>query len=221
MKQAAISIVSRAVKTLERVASRYAPSRPLSFQAVHILVAMQNMQRNGKRSRERLSRDLALGEGAIKTIVKHMKMHDLIVTTNGGTRLTHKGQELYSELHASMSAESKLPRCSISLGKYNYAIALRQVGYLVKSGIEQRDAAIRMGAIGATTLVYRDGKFMMPSVSLDSLKGEKKIRQILMEKLQPADGDAVIIGTAEKDEKTAELGAKNAALFTLLNPVGK
>ncbi len=219
--QTATTNVSKAIKALERVASRYAPSRPLSFQAVHILVAMQNMHVHKKRSRESLCRDLALGEGAIKTVVKHMKMHDLIATTNGGTRLTRKGQEIYSDLKGSLSAESRLPRCSISLGKYNYAVALRQVAYLVKSGIEQRDAAITMGAIGATTLVYRDGKFMMPSVSLDSLRGEKKIRQILIEKLQPADGDVVIIGSAEKDEKTAELAAKNAALFTLLSLTGK
>lgn len=179
------------------------------------MVAMQKMYAEGKRSRNSLSRDLSLGEGAIKTVVKHMKMHGLITSTNGGTRLTHKGNELCSDLQEMISGESKLPRCSIALGRHNYAVAVRQASYLVKSGVEQRDVAIRMGATGATTLVFRDGRFVMPSDSLDSLRGEKKVRQTLVEKMQPKDGDVVIIGSSDTDEKTAELAAKNAALFTL------
>lgn len=37
------------------------------------------------------------------------------------------------------------PKCSIALGKFNYAILLKQLSFAIKSGIEQRDAAIKMG----------------------------------------------------------------------------
>ncbi|MGA7368407.1 MAG: DUF4443 domain-containing protein [Nitrososphaeraceae archaeon] len=34
---------------------------------------------------------------------------------------------------------------SLCLGKFNYAILLKQLSFAIKSGIEQRDAAIKMG----------------------------------------------------------------------------
>jgi hypothetical protein len=36
--------------------------------------------------------------------------------------------------------------------------------------------------------------------------------RLLLEKLKPEDGDAIIIGSDTKDERTAELAAKTAAL---------
>jgi GTP-dependent phosphoenolpyruvate carboxykinase len=173
------------------------------------------MQRNGRSSRRSLCRDLALGEGAIKTVVKHMKMNGLIVTSNGGTRMAPRGRAIYSELVELMPSESRLPSCSVALGKFNYAVVVKQLSYLVRSGIEQRDAAIKMGAKGASTLVYHEGKFLMPGSTHDSLRKERKIRGMLLSGLTPADGDVIIIGSADAGEKVAELGAKNAALFTI------
>jgi hypothetical protein len=55
----------------------------------------------------------------------------------------------------------------------------------------------------------------MPASSNDSLKKEREVRRMLVEKLNPRDGDVIIIGSADSNEKTAELGAKNAALLTI------
>jgi len=45
-----------------------------------------------------------------------------------------------------------MPKCSIALGRFNYVVLLRNYAFVIKSGIEQRDAAIKIGALGATTL---------------------------------------------------------------------
>ncbi len=205
------------VKTLTKVATRYAPSRLLSFNAVHVFVAMQLMQSRGHASRSVLCKELGLGEGAVKTLVKHMKMHGLVETSNGGTRMTFKGKGIYDDLASSIPSEMSLPRSSVALGRYNYAVLLHEFGFAIKSGIEQRDAAIKMGAIGATTLLFKDGRFVMPNSNQDSLKKEQDLRRELIEKLDPKEGDAVIIGSAENDVKTAELAAKNAALATIID----
>jgi hypothetical protein len=110
-----------------------------------------------------------------------------------------------------------LPRCAVALSRFNYAVLVREFGFAVRLGIEQRDAAIRMGATGATTLLFKENKFVMPASSNDSLKKEREVRRILIEKLNPRDGDVIIIGSADSNEKTAELGAKNAALLTILS----
>jgi hypothetical protein len=158
-----------------------------------------------------------LGEGTIKTLVKHMKMHGLIETSNGGTRLTAKGRGICSEILVSMPAEMSLPECSIALGKFNYAIMLKELGYAIRSGIEQRDAAISQGATGATTIVFRDNKFLMPGTNHDSLRKDRHIRSLLFEGMKPEEGDVIIVGSADSNEKTAELAAKNAALLTIIS----
>lgn len=204
------------IRALEKVASRYAPSRALSFDVVHVFVALQLIENSGRTSRDALSSGLALGEGTVKTLVKHLKMHGLAQTTNGGTKMTAKGKGICEGLLTAMPAETSLPRCSVALGRFNYAVLVREFGFAVRSGIEQRDAAIKMGATGATTLLFRDEKFVMPASSQDSLRKEPQVRRMLAEKLVPKEGDLVIIGSAE-DEKTAELAAKNAALLTIFS----
>lgn len=58
---------------------------------------------------------------------------------------------------------------------------------------------------------------MMPLTNMDSLRKEPQIHRLLIEELNPKDDDVVIIASSDKDEKTAELSAKSAALFTVMN----
>ena len=207
------------VKALTKIASRYAPSRILSFELVHIFKTFQLLDKNEHISRVLLCQELALGEGSVRTLVKHLKMQNLVKSTNGGTRLTEKGKVLSSELLQSIPSEANMPKCSIALGKFNYMILLRKYGFAIKSGIEQRDAAIKIGAVGATTLLYKDRKFIMPGAydNKNSLQKEPHVVKLLINKLKPEDDDAIIIGSDNKSLRTAEFGAKNAALFTIMN----
>jgi hypothetical protein len=206
------------VRAVTNVVTRYAPSRALSFSEVHIFKTLQLMKEKRRVSRVLLCKELALGEGAIKTLVKHLKMNGLIETSNGGTKMTSKGNAICKGLNSSIPAETSLPNCSVALGKFNHAVLLKSLSYAVKSGIEQRDAAIRMDAIGATTLLFKDQRFVMPTnIISDSLRKEPAIRKLLIEKLNPEQDDVIIIGSSDSNYRTAELAAKNAALYTLLS----
>jgi Domain of unknown function (DUF4443) len=205
------------VTTLEKVASRYAPSRTLSFDVVHVLTALQLMGNNGRTSRNALCSGLVLGEGTVKTLVKHLKMQGLVETSNGGMKMTAKGKGICQGLLSAIPAEMSLPKCSVALSRFNYAVLVREFGFAVRLGIEQRDAAIKMGAIGATTLLFKDNKFVMPASSNDSLRKDRYVRKMLVEKLNPRDGDVIIIGSADSNQKAAELAAKNAALLTIFS----
>jgi len=205
------------IMMLERVASRYAPSRALSFDLVHVFATLQTIGNRGITSRNALCSGLVLGEGTVRTLIKHLKMQGLIETSNIGTKMTVKGKSVYKGLLSAIPAEMSLPKCSIALSRFNYAVLVREFGFAVRLGIEQRDAAIKMGATGATTLLFKENKFVMPANNNDSLKKEQDVRRMLVEKLNPKDGDVIIIGSADSDEKTAELGAKNAALLTIFS----
>ncbi len=205
------------IRTLEQISGRYAPSRILSFDIAHIFKALQLIETRGHISRDVLCEELNLGEGSIKTLVKHLKMENIIETSNAGTKMTDKGKRFFDELQSSIPRECAVPKCSIALGKFNYAILLKQLSFAVKSGIEQRDAAIRMGAIGATTLLFKNGKFMMPATHYYSLKKEPQIQNLLIDKLDPEEEDLIIVGSDDKYMKTGELAAKSAALLTVRN----
>ncbi|HEY0579394.1 MAG TPA: DUF4443 domain-containing protein, partial [Candidatus Nitrosocosmicus sp.] len=150
------------VKALTQIASRYAPSRMLSFELVHIFKVFQLLNKKEHVSRALLCHELHLGEGSVRTLIKHLKMQGFVHSTNHGTTLTEKGKAFSTDLVLSIPIETDVPQCSIALGKFNYAVLLKQLGFAIKSGVEQRDAAIKVGALGATTLLYRDNKFIMP-----------------------------------------------------------
>jgi hypothetical protein len=205
------------VKVLQETSCRYAPSRILSFDIAHIFKAFQLIENNGHISRDSLCQELNLGEGSIKTLIKHLKMQALIETSRIGTKMTVKGNRIFSHILSSVPRECVLPKCSVALGRYNYAVLLKQLSFAVKSGIEQRDAAIKMGALGATTLFYTNEKFIIPGTRYDALKREPHIVQLLAQKLRPEHRDVVIIGSDDTDQRIAELAAKNAALLTVMS----
>ena len=205
------------VRTLQKVASRIAPSRTLSFEMVHVLVTLQLIQERGHVSRHTLCKKLDVGEGTVKTLVKHLKIYDLIETDKTGTRISTKGSKLLSELLLSIPAEISISTCSVALGKFNYAILIKQMSYVIRSGIEQRDAAIKMNALGATTLVFKDDKFMIPNTNFNALHGEQKLHTLLVDSLKPEEGDVLIIGSDNISERAAEFAAKSAALVTIMN----
>jgi hypothetical protein len=207
------------IKSLLKIARRYAPSRTLSFELVHIFKALQLLYSENHVSRSLLCRELGLGEGSVRTLLKHLKMQDLIESTKGGTKLSDRGTRTFAELLDSIPAETIIPKCSVAIGKYNCAILLKSFAFAVKSGIEQRDAAIKIGACGATTLIYKNHRFVMPGKEgLDSLKNESDIAKLIVEKLNPREeADVVIIASDDHSKRIAEFAAKNAGLVTIMN----
>ena len=102
------------VKTLQKVASRIAPSRILSFEIVHVLKTLQLIQEKGHVSRHTLCKKLDLGEGTVKTLVKHLKIYDLVVTDRSGTRISERGKQTAfgtSIINASRNEYLHMLRC--------------------------------------------------------------------------------------------------------------
>ena len=128
------------IRTLEKICGNYAPSRIISFNMVHVFKTLQLIKRRGHVSRDLLWKELELGEGSIRTLIRHLQMDNMIIANNAGTTMTQKGEALLSELLSSIPAEMGLPKCSVALGKFNYAVLLKQHSHSIQSGIEQRDA---------------------------------------------------------------------------------
>jgi len=202
----------KTVQTLFQITDRYAPSRMISFDIAHVFKSLQLMKKQGKISRSILVDDLKLGEGTIKTLVKHLKMYHLVVTSNSGMKLSDKGDKLYEKLTEIIPHEMEINRCSIALGKYNHVVIVKGLESKIDSGIEQRDDAVKMGAIGATTLIFKNGKFFIPGQNRDVVKLDSKTMTKMINCLYPENKDVIIIGSAD-DKKIAEFATKHTALL--------
>jgi low affinity Fe/Cu permease len=84
----------------------------------------------------------------------------------------------------------------------------------IKSGIEQRDAAIKAGAVGATTLICKNERLVLPGTGEDLMRNDQKIHSLIMKELSPEQNDVIIIGSSQ-NKKIAEMAAKSAALYTI------
>lgn len=207
-------MMSKSLRTLEEAATKLAPGRAPYFVEAHLVKALMTVEAEGPVGRTKLSKTLGLGEGTVRTLIKHLENKGLVKTSRIGIALTNSGKKLVFNLKSRISKEIEVPRSSLTVGPLNVAILLKNAAHSVKGGVEQRDAAIRIGALGATTLIYSRGKLNMPLVEEDVFRDAPAVREALILKFRPREGDVVIIGSAN-DRPTAELGALAATLETL------
>lgn len=200
----------KALETVERVAAKIAPGRSPSFAGAHIIKALEDISVIGTVGRLKLSKDLHLGEGEARTLVKHLKNEGLIDVSKSGISLSASGRGLLSSLRALVSEPIDVPSTPLTVGPFNVAVRVTEMKGSVKYGLEQRDAAIMAGASGATTLVFAENRLAMPGTQEDVSKSAPSIRASLS-KMDLKDGDVIIIGSADEKIK-AELGARAAAL---------
>lgn len=202
------------IKIIEKISEPKAAGPILTFKPVHILEAI-NLIGTGPIGRIRLAKKLELGEGATRTLLKHLRENRLVtIDPKLGCKLTKEGQKLFKFLDSKISEAIEIPKISITLGEYNVGVLIRQSSKAVKNGVEQRDAAIKAGAIGATTLIIKDKNFLMPGIEGDCLKKTPEAHKVIMSRLHPENGDVIIIGSGET-KAAAEKGAKAAAFETL------
>jgi len=201
------------LETVSRVAAKTAPGRLHTFAQAHIVKALEEIGSQRAIGRMKLSRDLHLGEGEARTLVKHLKSEGLIEVSKSGVALSTAGRRLLSRLRAFMSEQVDVASTPLTVGHFNAAVRVRGVSDLVRYGLEQRDAALLAGARGATTLIFNKNTLVIAGTREDASKRDLSLLATLS-KLDLKEGDIVIIGSAD-DRISAELGAKTAALELL------
>lgn len=180
----------------------------------HVFKALQILMRDRYVSRSTFCKELKIGEGAVKTLILHLKEAKMVESTRSGTFLTEKGKKFSRKLMDVIANECSLKKCSIAPEKFNHAILLREYASAIKTGVEQRDYAVMYGATSTTTLRFINNKFVFPREDFDSLENDYKTKNELMNNLHPQNQDVIII-TSSSDPFVAEISAKNSALWTL------
>ncbi len=198
---------------LEKLASEKAPGPTPTFSALHLLYSLKLIA-EGPIGRGRLATELKVGPGAIRTIIKRLKDESLIITSKAGCKLTSKGEKIWKEFKEILGGEGEIEGDKLINANRNFAILVRKLDYKVKSGIEQRDAAIKVGAKGAAVIIFKGERLIIPSVSDDVSKDFPKLAEQIIKLFKPNENDVIVVAGAD-DLHTARYGAM-AAFWTLL-----
>ena len=198
---------------IRNIVRRVAPGRYASFTEAHVLKALEIVSSEPRIGRKSLGEALGLNEGVARTLLRHIKEANLIEVTKKGIKLSEQGTHTLAALQTFISGGIEVPRSALTIGAENYAVLIKGVKRFIRNGVEQRDAALKAGAMGATTLVFNGEKLTLPGMQEPPPKMEEVIN-LLLSRLKPMDGDVIIIGTAS-DILLAEMGAKTAALELL------
>lgn len=104
--------------------------------------------------RYQLGDELGLGGGSVRSLVKYLRKRGFIQPVKRrGHELSVEGRQFIAKLSQVLVKIVKLPQSAFVVDQYNYGCHLRNRAHLVTDGVRQRDAALRAGASGATTLI--------------------------------------------------------------------
>jgi hypothetical protein len=183
---------------------RYGPVH--RFSDYHVYKALHALEDGKRRGRKALADSLGLGEGSMRTIIEYLRDQDYIEVKQTGIRISRRGSDLLASLPL---AVARLPPTDVSVGQRSVAACVRGKADSIKNGIEQRDAAVKAGADGATTVIVVGGRLIVPP-DFDLTSEGKEIADELTRIFSPESGDVIVIGTGA-DYQHAEDGALAAA----------
>ena len=205
------------IKTLQNMVRRKGSSRALTFSTPHVLKSIFCFNDQKYVSRATFCKEIHLGEGAVKTLISHLKEYGIASSIKSGTFLTKKGTKLATEFCNAIPSQNFIQNCNMTRGKFNYAIRLKKK-YVSKlgNGMQQRDYAILYGASDSLTLIFKKNEFVFSGDNRVCFPNEHQTKKELIKTLNPENEDVIII-TSSDDKFVAEISAINTAIWTLSN----
>lgn len=205
------------INLLQKIVTKKGTSRALTFSTPHVLKSILLLASQKYVSRSSMCQELKIGEGAVRTLIKHMKEFGLVDTIRSGTNLTQKGKKFANKFSSAIPNQTNLQKCDTTKGKYNHAMLIKKKFVQnLGNGMKQRDSAILYGASDSLTLIFEKEKFLFAGDKIQCFADEIDVKNQLVEKLNPDEGDVIII-TSSDEQFLAEISAFNTALGTLTN----
>lgn len=204
------------LEVIEKITKKIAPGPAPAFNEAHVVKALEIIGKNETVGRIRLSKEMGLGEGTTRTLLKHLKNEGVTESSRSGISFSDEGKKLFSDLQSKLSEGVEVPSSPLTVGAFNIAVLVRDASDAITSGMEQRDIAIKCGASGATTMVFSGNKLSIPTSEQNVSKIVPMLHDELLTKLNPNQRDVIIVGSGE-NRNLAEIGAKMAALKLLKN----
>lgn len=157
--------------------------------------------------RKRLSEEVGIGEGSMRSIIEALREKEFISVKQTGITITSAGHVFLDKMPIRV-IDVDIGKSVV--GEYTQSLLVIGVSDKVHNGMQQRDAGIKAGATGCTTIVIRDGILSIPpdwNIDIEDPKLAKYIR----EDLHMTEKDVIIVGGGETKPLAIE-AAVTAAL---------
>lgn len=165
---------------------------------------------SGKRiGRKKLADLIGVGEGSMRRILDTLRDWEMIVVKQTGISITKSGLGFLNEIPMKVI---DVDLGDSVVGKYQQGVIVYGASNKIFNGMEQRDAGIKAGASGCTTMVIRNGVLMIPpDWNVDESRPElaTKIRN----EYKMTEHDVIIVGSS--DNEHAAINAALTAAFEL------
>ncbi|MFX1393305.1 MAG: DUF4443 domain-containing protein [Promethearchaeota archaeon] len=204
-----------------------------TFENVHVILALyifgENLNGIG---RYRLKEELLIGSGTAKSLITRLNERLCFISVldqniRKGHVLTERGLKFLNKVKKKIPLINKgeisvLKDIMIDSENANiYFCQVKNAGEKLTNGIEQRDAAIKVGGLGATCLVYDGIRLVFPlgyAINYEQTKTNvnKNVNDYFEKEINNSNShleknDVIIIGLGDSLNK-ARLVALNAAL---------
>jgi len=179
------------------------------------LLMLLCLKSEGPIGRYRLKDMLGLSEyeGVVKLMLSDFRKEGYVSTSKLGSKLTAKGEKLLAQRLKTYNIidvkDFDLP--DLKTGPVTVGIQIRGKADKIRFGIDERDAAVKAGAQGATVLTFKDGALRFPPILEDLSSKYPELAAKILETYGLIDGDIIIFVSAENRWRALE-GALAAAL---------
>lgn len=147
---------------------------------------------DGKRvGRKRLAEQIGVGEGSMRRILETLREWEMVNIKQTGITITHSGLGFLEEIPMKVV---DIDLGDSVIGEYSQAVLVYGVADKIENGMQQRDAGIKVGASGCTTIVIRDGSLTIPpdwNMDEERPAVARKVREIT----NMTEKDALIVGS--------------------------
>lgn len=157
-----------------------------------LLYALSRFEPLGRKT---LTRILRVNEGSVRGILNGLKDHGYIYVDKAGVRITPEGSTELKERLEKIRIKSvkDFPQEGLRIGPSSVAVLIRDVARRETLGLEERDQAVRAGAIGAVTITYYNGVYTMPGVYGNLEVEAPEWYRAISNTFKPEDGSYIVV----------------------------
>jgi len=165
------------------------------------------IKNEGPVGRYRLDDMLNLPEGVVRGLLLNFLKNGYITASKLGCQLTAKGEKFLKKLLTEywiMEIKEFNVAGPLKIAEENIAVQIKGGAKSVKSAMDQRDIAVRVGARGAILLNYLKGILVVPNVYSNFAKKYPRLAKNILHSFKLNEGDVIVICGAENKWRALE-----------------
>jgi len=176
------------------------------FSDANIYWALYLLSDGRRIGRKKLADMVGIGEGSMRRIVDTLKEWGFILVKQTGITITKAGMSFLDQIPVRI-VDVQLGGSTV--GEFTQGVVVLGVSSKIHNGMQQRDAGIKVGAQGCTTVVIRDGILLIPpDWNLD--RENPEIAYKIRKDAGLTQDDVLIVGSGQTHSMAVE-AALNAA----------